>query len=121
MHCSTDPKVPWTEHELTFRPIPPTTTTTTPAMTTTERVSSYLLHLDGACDHLNYLNDEVFEKVGMTVSGLPYYKSRTYEYYIYHDRNCNAGTDIKDARWIIDNNRPDPSKRVDLDNDGNCD
>jgi len=122
MQCHLGNDLPWTAVELEFvELVPLDPTTTTPAVTTTERGPTYLLHLDGACAYQNYLNDMVFQKEGMTVGGSPYYKSQIYNYYIYYDPNCGAGTEIKDARWIIDNNRPDPTKREDLDNDKDCD
>eukprot|EP00445_Apocalathium_hangoei_P002047 CAMPEP_0203857558 /NCGR_PEP_ID=MMETSP0359-20131031/10795_1 /ASSEMBLY_ACC=CAM_ASM_000338 /TAXON_ID=268821 /ORGANISM="Scrippsiella Hangoei, Strain SHTV-5" /LENGTH=483 /DNA_ID=CAMNT_0050774269 /DNA_START=27 /DNA_END=1478 /DNA_ORIENTATION=+ len=86
-----------------------TTTTTTPMM----------FKLSGACPYKDFLNGLTFREEGTTVSGARYFKALEADQYLYHDVDCDGGSNgVK--RWIIDSDMPDPSVTQDLDQDNKC-
>jgi len=83
--------------------------------------SPWHFQLFGVCDDRSYLDAAVFDRVGMTANGSPFFKAQGQEAYIYYDANCAGLVDGKEkARWILDDSRPDTTRMMDLDGDGNC-
>lgn len=77
--------------------------------------------LSGACELKNFLNGLVYDQVGTTADGRPFFKAQTLSEYIYFDRDCDGlgGADPK-PRWLLDNSRPSTTALQDLDEDGEC-
>mmetsp|Transcript_84772 Transcript_84772/g.237371 ORF Transcript_84772/g.237371 Transcript_84772/m.237371 type:complete len:573 (-) Transcript_84772:144-1862(-) len=73
----------------------------------------------GACDAKKYLNGLLFDKLGSTANGSPFYKAKDQEYYIYYDEDCGRNNDGT-KRWILDSDRPSVTRMTDLDGDFNC-
>lgn len=80
-----------------------------------------LFAVSGACEEKAYLNGLVFQRMGETLSGAPFYRSVTLDQYIYHDAACGTGAGAAPARWILDADAPNVSRAEDLDDDGVCD
>lgn len=92
------------------------------AATTAAAAEITRFKLTGACDAHDHVNGHVFERMGHTLRGSPYYKATNSDIWIYHDMDCG---DSKDGtpRWILDNDHargPDLTATHDLDHDKHC-
>mmetsp|Transcript_99614 Transcript_99614/g.286412 ORF Transcript_99614/g.286412 Transcript_99614/m.286412 type:complete len:491 (-) Transcript_99614:333-1805(-) len=96
-----------------------TTTSSSTATTATSTTTLVMFKLSGACKAKDFLNGLTFREEGTTVSGARYFKALEADQYLYHDVDCDGGSNgVK--RWIIDSDVPDPSVTQDLDQDNKC-
>eukprot|EP00966_Prymnesium_polylepis_P319697 7376127-Prymnesium_polylepis.2 len=71
--------------------------------------------LDGVCSHQSNLRG-IYLLQGVVANGAPYYAHSTRPRYFYYDLDPSGSG--ASAKWVLDTSQPDPSRSVDLDDDG---
>jgi len=106
------------QHFLTLREAYPQPTAYAPS--TLVRGGQRLIW-NGACQTKSFVNGLIFEEVGATADGRPFFKAQAQEIYIYFDADCDGVGTTLASRWVLDNGRPSTVAPRDLDQDGKCD
>jgi len=84
---------------------------------TLARMDVPLLFVTGLCERQSFANNLLYQNLGTTKGGAPYFSVGGY--YLYFDPHCDGNASTP-ARWVLSESDPDVDADHDLDGDGLC-